>query len=91
MGIVNSALRGSRGGPRLVISGSGPTWIACVIGHAGSPPAGPAIASTDSSTANARRTPCASLPRRRQLLRRYLRAAARNSRMYGPYSLARAG
>src|SRR5688500_7751488 len=51
MGIVNSALRGCAADHALWYSGSDPTWSACVMGHAGSPPAGPATASTDSSTA----------------------------------------
>ena len=87
---------GAAAGPRPTTpcgySGSGPTWIACVIGHAGSPPEGPAIASTDSST---------SVNAAVNVARRARAAAsrwgdtpapsARNSRMYGPYSLARDG
>src|SRR6187549_4126870 len=66
--------------------------MAWVIGQAGSPPEGPAIASTDSRTAvnlavNASRRSraavnCCGVTRA---------PLARNSRMYGPYSLARDG
>src|SRR4249919_3153666 len=49
IGIVNSALRGCAADHALWYSGSDPTWSAYVMGHAGSPPAGPATASTDSS------------------------------------------
>src|SRR5512144_854207 len=51
IGMVNSALRGAAADQALWYSANGPTWIAWVIGHAGSPPAGPASASIDSSTA----------------------------------------
>src|SRR3569833_419684 len=92
LGFVILALRGAALDHASWYAGSGPTWISCVMRHAGSPPAGPAITSTESS----------SLLNCAVNTARFSRAAAsccgvtcapiaRNSRMYGPYSFARDG
>jgi hypothetical protein len=51
IGMVNSALRGAAALHAWWYGPIEPTWRAWVIGHAGSPPAGPATTSTLSSKA----------------------------------------